>query len=139
MKCEQCDTELNDKTATIEGDFCDHDGSVEVQTICDNCGSFFNAFLGKSDMVFVEKEKEEKMPGPVSDSFNPEFGTGANRDLVADAIRHQVKKINKILGPQLKNIVSVCEGKSGQAITVILTEKELRVIRFALNYTLDVI
>ncbi|HPL62952.1 MAG TPA: hypothetical protein PK587_04210 [Syntrophales bacterium] len=77
------------------------------------------------------------MPGPVSDAYHPEFGTVANRDIVADEIRKQVEKIGKVLGPQLKEIVSVCEGKSGQRITIILSEKELRVIRFALNYALD--
>jgi len=77
------------------------------------------------------------MPGPVSDSYCPEFSTSSNRQLVADAIQEQVDKITELLGPELKYIVSVCAGPQGKGKTIRLTEKELRVIRFALNRALE--
>jgi len=77
------------------------------------------------------------MPGPVSDSYDPEFGTSSNCQLVKDEIKKQVDKIGELLGPRLKYIVSVCEGPQGKGKTLRLTEKELRVIRFALNRALE--
>ena len=54
------------------------------------------------------------MPGPVSDSYDPEFGTSSNAEDVKEAIRFVVNKIGRYLGPELKNIVGVAQGKAGK-------------------------
>lgn len=73
------------------------------------------------------------MPGPVSDSYDPEFGTGANADEVASGIDGVVKRIDKYLGPQLHNIVDVVRRSDDQLKHLRFTERELRIIRFCLN------
>ena len=73
------------------------------------------------------------MPGPVSDSYDPEFGTGANALDVAEAIGDVKGKIDGKLGPGLKNIVAVAQGDDGEDHEMIFTERELRIIRFCLN------
>ena len=77
------------------------------------------------------------MPGPVSDSYDPEFSTGANADDVRDGIEKVVAGIGKYLGPQLKNIVEVVQGKSGNRFKLTFTEQQLRIIRFGLKRALE--
>jgi len=79
------------------------------------------------------------MPGPVSDSYDPEFGTGSNAEDVRDAIQGVVARIGGRLGPELKEIVGVVQGKSGKRHHITLSERELRVIRFGLNRALETI
>lgn len=77
----------------------------------------------------------DKMPGPVSDSYDPEFGTSANRDDVVDAIEDTVSKISTSLGTKLHNIVKVVQAPTeyGNLHSIKLTEGQLRIIRFSLN------
>ena len=77
------------------------------------------------------------MPGPVSDSYDPEFSTSANVDDVRDAIRGVVKKME--MGPELKEIVGVVQGPPGKRTIFSLSEREMRTIRFALNRALETI
>jgi len=78
------------------------------------------------------------MPGPVSDSYDPEFGTGANARDVEEAIRDVRKTITKELGPGLHNIVQVAQGDSGSdAYVMNWSERELRIIRFCLDRALE--
>jgi hypothetical protein len=77
------------------------------------------------------------MPGPVSDSYDPEFSTGSNASDVREAIEEVRDKIGKPLGPALKNIVSVVHGKPGDLHQFRFTEREMRVIRFGLNRALE--
>ncbi len=79
------------------------------------------------------------MPGPVSDSFDPEFGTGANAHDVKYAIGQVVKKIEvqALMNKPVKNIVEVVHGPTGALHAGPLTEREWRVIRFCLNRTLE--
>lgn len=79
------------------------------------------------------------MPGPVSDSYDPEFGTGFNADSVADGIQGVVDRIAELLGPQLLNIVAVAQGEPGKVFEVQLAERELRLIRFGLLRALETI
>lgn len=79
------------------------------------------------------------MPGPVSDSYDPEFGTSYNAYLVRKAIQNESQKITGILGPDLKEILSVVDGAEGKHHNLLITERSLRIIRFALNYAADVI
>lgn len=76
------------------------------------------------------------MPGPVSDSFDPEFGTAANADEVRNAIEQVRVRLGRDLG-ELKNIVEVVHGEGGGWQRWRLTERERRIIRFALNRALE--
>ena len=79
------------------------------------------------------------MPGPVSDSYDPEFGTGANADDVKTAMEAVVKRISKKIGPELKNIIAIAQGPIGKRNPVNFSEAELRVIRFSINRALETI
>jgi hypothetical protein len=68
----------------------------------------------------------------MSDSYDPEFSTSANAHEVRDAIMQCAAIIGGPLGG-LKNVVGVVQGPPGRTITHALTEREWRVIRFALN------
>lgn len=77
-------------------------------------------------------------PGPVSDSYDPEFGTGDNADHVRTAIAGVVARITEQLGPSLRNIVEIAhEGPEGPEHPPAFSENELRVIRFACNRALE--
>jgi hypothetical protein len=72
------------------------------------------------------------MPGPISDSYDPEFGTGLNADEVERAVRQLHRRLGEVLGGQPpRYIVGVVQGDSGPAITATLTEREWRILRFA--------
>lgn len=77
------------------------------------------------------------MPGPVSDSFDPEFGTGANAGDVNEAIQAVRARITELLGNELENIVSLVHGPPGLVWTVGFSERELRVIRFCLDRSME--
>lgn len=80
------------------------------------------------------------MPGPTSDSYDPEFGTGANAQDVRDAIQDIVDAIGLYIGSDLKNIVSVVQSPAAtHRYSLRLTEKQLRVVRFGLNRALETI
>lgn len=77
------------------------------------------------------------MPGPISDSYDPEFGTGTRAAIVATAIAEVRDKITKEIGVELRDIVPVCESETRQMSTLEFTERELRIIRFSLNRALE--
>ncbi len=76
-------------------------------------------------------------PGPVSDSYDPEFSTGANAHDVRKALEEIVDGIAVHLGPQLKDIVSVVQGARGAPFGIRFRERDLRVICFGLNRALE--
>jgi hypothetical protein len=77
------------------------------------------------------------MPGPISDSYDPEFGTGDNAAAVREAVQKTRKKFDKALGPALHNIVEVANGPAGRVFSLKLSKRELRIIRFCLNRSLE--
>ncbi len=77
------------------------------------------------------------MPGPISDSYDPEFGTGENVARVREAVTEVRDRLTDILGPDLHYIFDVIEGSKGIPRTLIWSERELRIIRFALNRELE--
>ncbi|MCK9567555.1 hypothetical protein M0R72_01235 [Candidatus Pacearchaeota archaeon] len=82
------------------------------------------------------------MPGPVSDSYHPEFSTGERATRVREAIMKVRDRLTSILGDRLLNIVDVVDGnfksaRSRKYMHLSFTEQELRTIRFALNRTID--
>lgn len=79
------------------------------------------------------------MPGPVSDSYDPEFGTGANADDVREAIADVERHITESIGVELKDIVDVVHGPRGDGVALLLTERQMRVIRFCLRRALETV
>jgi hypothetical protein len=75
----------------------------------------------------------------VSDSYDAEFGTGANAEDVREAIEEIVARMSEKLGTKLENIVSVVQGEGGRIVPLPLRERDCRVIRFALNRALETI
>lgn len=60
---------------------------------------------------------------------------------VAAAIEELTDTLDKVLGPELdkQSILEIVEGGEGHAFQIIITERALRAIRFALLETLDTI
>jgi hypothetical protein len=80
------------------------------------------------------------MPGLVSDSYDPEFCTSANAADVASALREVVQKVSYgIACDDLRNIVALAQSQDhrGSQRTVVFSERELRIIRFALNRAIE--
>ena len=77
------------------------------------------------------------MPGPVSDSYDPEFGTGNNAHDVREAVRVIRAAITKELGEDLVNIVELaqCDHNGYEQLT--FRNRELRIIRFCLDRAME--
>lgn len=75
------------------------------------------------------------MPGPVSDSYDPEFGTRAKAGEISDALAGVYQQLTTILNDQPPiNISELVERDDmNNGIEGRLTEKEWRLIRFALE------
>lgn len=75
------------------------------------------------------------MPGPVSDSYDPEWGTGANAAEIADALDEVYGEVSGIVGnPTPLFILDLIKAR-GMDVKVehALTVKQWRIIRFALE------
>lgn len=92
------------------------------------------------------------MPGPVSDSYDPEFGTGENAARVREKIQEIVDLIGDELGPGLHQILDVVWDGVDDGIddqppkpryqdihAFPLTEQQLRVVRFGLLRAMETI
>jgi hypothetical protein len=84
------------------------------------------------------------MPGPVSDSYDPEFGTGENASIVCEAVTEIRDAVSKAIGNDaLLPIVDLCrnevDGRTEMSRLSILrfNERDLRILRFALNRALE--
>lgn len=83
------------------------------------------------------------MPGPVSDSFDPEFGTSDNADLVRTAIRGVRDRVCVGLPEERRDIVAIAvegpapKGGGRRNRLVNLSMNERRVLRFALDRALE--
>lgn len=75
-------------------------------------------------------------PGPVSDACDPVFGTAENARIVRDALREVAGKIAAGLGER-QFILDVAQGPAGSVKTIRLTERERRLIRYALLETAE--
>ena len=77
------------------------------------------------------------MPGPVSDSYDPVWGTGENASVVLDGIREMDAKLTEILNnspPQY--ILDVIRNKEGEKIQIELFEYQVRVLRYVCRVAL---
>lgn len=80
------------------------------------------------------------MPGPISDSRDPEFGTGDNADAVRQAVRLIREKLTRRIGTEsLKDIVGVAHRVCERQPTRGWSEDEMRVLRFCLDRCEDTI
>jgi hypothetical protein len=79
------------------------------------------------------------MPGPISDSYDPEFSTGENARKVGMACRGVALAVTGILdGAERLHILELIqEGRHQRKIPAVLTEQQWRVIRFSLERTAE--
>ena len=76
----------------------------------------------------------------MSDSYDPEFGTGERADMVRRACREMSDRLSLVLGAPLRDIVEVAEDVNSTVLPAMcFTERELRIMRFALNRAIDTI
>lgn len=72
------------------------------------------------------------MPGPVSDSYDPEFGTAERAEAIREAIEAMHTEIGAIIGKPPDHILDVVRRSDGGArISAGLTERQWRILRFA--------
>jgi hypothetical protein len=71
------------------------------------------------------------MPGPVSDSFDPEWGTTANGELVRESIQEMHGVLGKIIGLPPLPILDVVTREPGPLLAAELSETQWRILRFA--------
>lgn len=73
------------------------------------------------------------MPGPVSDAYDPEFGTASNAETVREALLQVRHKVTRILGTEhLEDILQVARRAPCTEYTAEISDRDLRLIRFAL-------
>lgn len=79
------------------------------------------------------------MPGPVSDSYDPVWGTAENAAQVRQAIKRVRGEISQIIGSKPQYILDVIRYKKNDENlrTVTLSERQLRIIRFCLSVALN--
>lgn len=70
-------------------------------------------------------------PGPVSDAYDPEYGTAGNADHVQELLDEVLGVLNGVLPPVARNIVHVARGPQGPSTPVPLTQRQLRALRFS--------
>ena len=75
------------------------------------------------------------MPGPVSDSYDPEWGTTANGALIDEALEAVYRQLTTILNdqPPVNILELVQRDDMSNGIEARLTEKEWRLLRFAVE------
>lgn len=74
------------------------------------------------------------MPGPVSDSYDPEWGTADRASMIQNALLEMHARLGNIIGSSPLPISQVVLGLgdlSGNLIEATLTEREWRILRFA--------
>lgn len=74
------------------------------------------------------------MPGPVSDSYDPEWGTSAHGEEIRIALSEVYDRVSAVLGhkPPMDIRVLVCS-ELDDPISATMSEYEWRMIRFALE------
>ncbi len=80
------------------------------------------------------------MPGPVSDSYDPEFGTAAKAESVRKGLREVLSLLEDVPGfltSDLHYIVTVARDPNGPTRSLYLSERQARLIRFSLLRSLE--
>lgn len=74
------------------------------------------------------------MPGPVSDSYDPEWSTAANASAIRESLRGVYDTVSGVLnGASPMYVLDLVRADLPSPITATLTEKQWRLIRFALE------
>jgi len=74
------------------------------------------------------------MPGPISDSYDPEWGTQHNAGMIANELQCVYDAVSDVLGKRPPMcILDLVGANLSSTITATLTEKQWRIIRFALE------
>lgn len=71
------------------------------------------------------------MPGPVSDSFDAEWGTAENAEAIRVAIQVMHMELGTVIGSPPKPILEVIDDKAGPLIAAEFSERQWRILRFA--------
>lgn len=77
------------------------------------------------------------MPGSVSDSYDPEFSTGANAAEVRNAVEVLRDELSAAIGKPAADILEVVRGGPCGLAKLRLSIRECRILRFAVNRALD--
>ena len=81
------------------------------------------------------------MPGPISDGYDPIFGTTTNAAHVKDAIRYMHTRLGDVIGSDVIPILNIVKPSGDELdrrkLTATLTEREWRVLRFACELASD--
>ena len=74
------------------------------------------------------------MPGPVSDSYDPEWGTSDKGAQIGEALDDMYARLTEILGGRSPHyILDLVQEDLPEEIPATLTEKEWRILRFAIE------
>lgn len=76
------------------------------------------------------------MPGSVSDSYDPEFGTAANAERVREEIERLYSRLDLKLGPALP-IPEVLDIDHDRMDRFMVSHRDLHLIRFLLGRALE--
>lgn len=78
------------------------------------------------------------MPGPVSDSYDPEWGTAANGQKIKNNLAAIYDRVSRILGGrQPMFILDLVDAGLYTKMSATLTERQWRIIRFALERAIE--
>ena len=81
------------------------------------------------------------MPGPVSDSYDPEWGTAENARRIKDALDEVYAYISQCLGDPIPECILQLLDRDDLVepapTALALTEKQWRIVRFALGRASD--
>ena len=78
------------------------------------------------------------MPGSISDDYDPEWGTATNRGEIEDCLREVYKKVSSILDEKPPIYIMDLVHKSlPHKTSAVLTEKQWRLLRFALERAME--
>ncbi len=78
------------------------------------------------------------MPGPISDNYDPEWGTGENAGKIKEELWKVYKELSKILNHRNpKYILDLVNEDLPNKIVADLTEKQWRMLRFAVERAMD--
>lgn len=81
------------------------------------------------------------MPGPVSDSYDPEWGSSENAQAIMDEIDELYTRVSIVLGqmPPIFILDLVAAEDLNRPIPAVLSEKDWRLIRFCIERAKDAI
>lgn len=77
---------------------------------------------------------EAEMPGPVSDAYDPEWGTAENAARIREALDQAHEEVSRILGEEPPMyVMDLIDAQLPTNITAVMNERSWRLIRFALE------